>query len=239
MLSLKIGNEEHSCLIIRTSRKRSIGIEVSPYRGIVVHAPYKLNSQRIVELLNGSARWIEKRLKQLGEAPFAFRTFKTGGRFLFQGEWLDLQILPAEISKISVQRQENFLVVLVPQETDLKTMDEVIKDALAKWYRTRARKIITARIEHYGPTVGVPVPPIRINNARRRWGSCGVKGRLNFPWRLVMAPLSLIDYVVVHELCHLLKRDHSSAFWRLVAAILPDYRQRRRQLRLDGQFFDL
>jgi len=204
-----------------------------------VHAPRSLTDHRVLELLAGSTSWIKKRLEQLQHTPFTPRTFKTGDRFLFQGQWLELQVLSAEIARASIRHKENYLVVRVPQETGAHQLGEVIKSALAKWYRTQAKHIITTRIDHYGPLVGVPAPPFRINNARRRWGSCGVKGRLNFPWRLVMAPLTLVDYVVVHELCHLLQRDHSAAFWRLVAAVLPDYRQRRRQLRLEGPFFDL
>ena len=239
VLSLKIGNEKHSCQVIRTSRKRSIAIEVSPYSGIVVHAPRKLNDLQIQELLEKSSRWIKRRLELLHAYPSTSRTFSTGDQFLFLGQWLALQVFPDDIEEASIHRQGSCLAAQIPQEVDRENRHVLVRAGLTEWYREQAKDILPERIDHYAPLVGVATPPIHISNARKRWGSCGIRGRLNFPWRLVMAPLSLVDYVVVHELCHLLKRDHSAAFWQLVAAVLPDYQARQRRLRMEGNFFDL
>jgi len=72
---------------------------------------------------------------------------------------------------------------------------------------------------------------LRITNARKRWGSCSVKGNLNFTWRLIMAPLQVIDYVVVHELVHIKEKNHSKNFWNHVSSYLPDYKQKRKELK--------
>jgi hypothetical protein len=91
--------------------------------------------------------------------------------------------------------------------------------------------VFTERVEWYAEEYGFEVKKIRISSARTRWGSYSQTGTLSLTWRLVMAPLDVIDYVVVHELCHLREMNHSKAFWEQVEAILPDYKQRRKWLK--------
>ena len=102
------------------------------------------------------------------------------------------------------------------------------------WYRTQARMVLTERVKFFARKYGFKVGKIRISSARTRWGSCSAKETLSFTWRLVMAPLDVIDYVVVHELCHLRELNHSKAFWARVEKILPDYKKRRRWLKDNG-----
>ena len=102
------------------------------------------------------------------------------------------------------------------------------------WYRRRAGEVLKERIAWYAPLVGVAVPPVTIKDMHSRWGSCSAKGRVNLYWGLVALPLELADYVVVHELAHLLELNHSPAFWRGVERVLPDYRERRKRLRSEG-----
>ena len=102
------------------------------------------------------------------------------------------------------------------------------------WYRRRAAEVLKERIAHWAPLVGVAVPPVTIKDMHSRWGSCSAKGRVNLYWGLVALPLELADYVVVHELAHLLELNHSPAFWRGVERVLPDYRERRKRLRSEG-----
>lgn len=239
MLTLMIGNEKHPCRVNRTSRKKSIGIEVSPYRGIVVHAPRMLHDLRIKELLEGNVGWIKRRLELLQATHLKLRSFSHGDRFLFLGDWLPLEIIPDERKAARVARHDGHLVVTLPRQIERREQAAAVKAGLTRWYSKQAATILNERVASCAPLVGVDLPPVRINSAKKRWGSCGAQGRLNFPWRLVMAPLALVDYVVVHELCHLKRRDHSAAFWKLVAAVLPDYRERRQRLREEGPFFDL
>jgi predicted metal-dependent hydrolase len=102
------------------------------------------------------------------------------------------------------------------------------------WYRRRATEVLKERIAHYAPLIGVAAPPVTIKDMHSRWGSCSAMGRVNLYWGLVALPLELADYVVVHELAHLLELNHSAAFWRGVERVLPDYRERRKRLRSEG-----
>ena len=94
----------------------------------------------------------------------------------------------------------------------------------------QARILITQRVEHYAPIIGVSYNRIAIKDTKTRWGSCSRDGNLNFSFRLVLEPLELLDYVVVHELCHRLHMNHSKEFWREVERVIPDYKERRRRL---------
>ena len=100
--------------------------------------------------------------------------------------------------------------------------------------RRRARALVTELVERQAPPLGVSYGRIAIRDQRTRWGSCSSRGTLSFNWRLVLAPLAVADYVVVHELCHLREQNHSPRFWKLVAAARPGYREQRRWLTDNG-----
>jgi len=103
-----------------------------------------------------------------------------------------------------------------------------------RWYRRHARAEFTRRVAHLAGQHGFQPGSVRISSARTRWGSCSASGTLSFAWRLVMAPPEIIDYVIIHELCHLRQRNHSPAFWTLVTGLLPNYRLQRDWLKING-----
>ncbi len=106
--------------------------------------------------------------------------------------------------------------------------------ALTNWYRKQARIHLTERVEYFSKKCGFSYGQIRINSATTRWGSCSAHDNLNFPWRLIMAPEAIIDYVVIHELAHTVHKNHSARFWKLVESIVPDWKTHRTHLRLEG-----
>ena len=101
------------------------------------------------------------------------------------------------------------------------------------WYRRRAGEVLSARVAHFAALVGVAPPPIAVKDMRSRWGSCSAKGRVSLHWGLILLEPALLDYVVVHELVHLLELNHQPAFWRGVERLVPDYRERRKRLRTE------
>ena len=101
------------------------------------------------------------------------------------------------------------------------------------WYRRHATDVLNGRVAHFAPLVGVALPPIAVKDMRSRWGSCSAKGRVSLHWGLALLEPALLDYVVVHELAHLLELNHQPAFWRGVERLLPDYRERRKRLRTE------
>ena len=102
---------------------------------------------------------------------------------------------------------------------------------MEKWYRIRAKENIESRVKVFAAKIGESPNKVTIKAQKTRWGSCSSLGNLNFNWRLIMMPQKIIDYVVVHELCHLKEMNHSSTFWNRVEEIMPDYRNRRKWLK--------
>lgn len=115
----------------------------------------------------------------------------------------------------------------------------IIKNALIEWYYTQAEHIINERVNYYSQLLDVSPNKIIIKEQKRRWGSCSMNGTLRFNWRAIMAPLSIIDYIVVHELCHLKIKNHSSDFWNLVSSLIPDYKKLRFWLKNNMGFFKI
>ncbi|MGZ8155323.1 MAG: M48 family metallopeptidase, partial [Burkholderiales bacterium] len=104
-----------------------------------------------------------------------------------------------------------------------------------EWLHTQALGCFAARVDYFRLSAGIDSKPqVRLSNARTRWGSCHVSGRIHLNWRLVQMPLRLIDYVVAHEVAHLMEMNHSKRFWRTVAGMVPDYQARRIELRQDA-----
>lgn len=153
--------------------------------------------------------------------------YENGESFPYLGQDYILEIMQyPSYKKPGVMTEGERLVVLTAQ-----TDGASVKKAVREWYAARAAVIIPKRVRLYQSLVGENIGRICIKDVKSRWGSCSSKGNLNFNWRLVMAPIEVLDYVVVHELCHLKEMNHSKAFWALVEEILPDYKKRRKWLR--------
>jgi predicted metal-dependent hydrolase len=120
-----------------------------------------------------------------------------------------------------------------------RTSHSKARQVFTRWYKEQAMQVITSRVHFFIERLGVSCPIIRITSARTRWGSCSFKGTLSFTWRLVMAPLDIIDYVVLHELVHLKHKNHSKAFWLNVQAYMPDFNERRNWLKENGYLLSL
>lgn len=145
--------------------------------------------------------------------------------YLGQGYILEIRQYPS-YKKPGVMTEGERLVVLTAWRDSAS-----VKKAVREWYAARAAAIIPERVRLYQSRMGENIGRICIKDVKSRWGSCSSKRNLNFNWRLVMAPLEVLDYVVVHELCHLKEMNHSKDFWALVEEILPDYKKSRAWLK--------
>ena len=116
---------------------------------------------------------------------------------------------------------------------------ESVKQHLLTWYQTRAREKFAERLKLFKQKVGVSVETFSLRDMRTKWGSCNSKGRISLNWRLIFAPIRIIDYVIVHELCHLLTYDHSRKFWAKVNRVCPDYESSRQWLKENGHLLTI
>ncbi len=238
-MTIAVDNRSLPLIIRRTARQKSIGVELTCRHEVIVRVPHYLSEAAISEVVNKCLPWLRKKLLSLPPTAAGPVFLASGSEVLVLGEVkrlvVEQGVLPGG-GGVVVHNAE--LVVALPALPEAER-EAAVRGALARWYRTKAAEVIGALVEHYSAVLKVSPPPFSITSARRRWGSCGTTGRLNFAWRLAMALPELIEYVVVHELCHLRRRDHSRAFWAQVAAVLPDYRERRQQLREHGLRYDM
>jgi len=212
--------------IIRTKRK-SIALIVEPNGRLVVRAPIRISDADIKHLVKQKERWIREKQKRVKDKSTQSKpkVYMDREEFLYLGKSYNLKIV-ADLNPALVLSQKFFL-----SRRALPKAESVFTE----WYREQARAVISERVELYAARHGFTYRKIRITSARTRWGSCSSMGNLNFTWRLVMAPPEVIDYVVVHELAHLRVNNHSKEFWKQVERIMPDYKQRLKWLKENGQ----
>ncbi len=210
--------------IIRSKRK-TIALVIQPDGSLVVRAPLRAAQSAIETLVAQKADWIHKKQAQVKAASQIVRKrFVSGEDFLYLGKPYVLEVAAKSSRPLTLEGK--FIL-------DKKAHPKA-RQVFTQWYKEQARRIFSERVNWYAHRHGFAYQSIRISSARTRWGSCSPRGTLSFTWRLVMAPLPVIDYVVVHELVHTLERNHQKGFWEKVKAILPDYQQRRAWLKKNG-----
>jgi predicted metal-dependent hydrolase len=201
------------------TRRRSIGFRVMPGQGVAFRAPLRATVKSCEEILHTRAKWILKHFTK--PPPPAKLVFRHGTMVPYLNSTLTLAITPA--AKPSATLRGTTLTLGVPKPSQA--------NALAKaWFKKQAATHFAKRVPHWARHMNLNHGPIRISDAKTRWGSCSHRNTLRFNWRLMMTPPALIDYVIVHELAHVPHKNHGPHFWALVEAHMPDYKTRRKQL---------
>ncbi|MEA3326784.1 MAG: SprT family zinc-dependent metalloprotease [Chloroflexota bacterium] len=216
--------------VIRSNRK-SISLEIKPDGRLIVRAPKYATQAQILNLVAHKTSWINKTRARAAHT-FANRkpkTFKPGETFWYLGELYPLRL--TDRSRPPLELDGTFLLARAAQNRS--------KEVFITWYREETRAITHNLIREYQKKYHFKVNKVRITSARTRWGSCSSKNNLNFTYRLCMAPLRVIDYVVLHELTHLKHHNHSKAFWSAIEKIKPDYRKDRDWLKKQGALLTL
>jgi len=221
--------------VVKTKRK-TIGITINVDGKVKVSVPLHTSEKVIREAVQKKASWINKKLIELKgrNSNLACRQFTSGEKLLYLGKEYVLKVIERESGTPEVLIQDNSMTVYISYDVSEKSKGQAIREALIQWYRQRFAEIAIARIEKYSAQLQVTPCRVVIKNQKTRWGSCSIKGNINLNWRLIMAPLHVIDYVVVHEMCHLKVMNHSNDFWNLVGSIQPNYADSREWLKANG-----
>lgn len=211
--------------LIRTKRK-TIALQITDNAVLIVRAPLRVSMQAIEKVVAKHANWIERKKKEVlsREAKFVRKEFVSGEEFLYIGQYYRLTIVDEQNEPLTFNR--GFFL----SKNYLSTAREVFVD----WYKKKAFEKISERVEWYAKKKRFTYNKVTITNAEKRWGSCSFKGNLNFSWKLIMAPLFVIDYVIIHELMHLKVKNHSKVFWNKVEMLMPDYEKRQEWLKKNG-----
>ncbi|MDG6778530.1 SprT family zinc-dependent metalloprotease [Thiomicrorhabdus sp. zzn3] len=247
--------------VVRTSRKKSIGLKPKA-QGVELHVPRHLSERALQKVLDQHASWIGRKLETLSLTPvspfyalsgeavrFQGQTYRllwqTGDRFmaelvnqdrLLQGEGSDDNRTDSADSESSgLLRFTLDETMLSPEGTlEAQSMQPVRQRVLQEWFSEQARHYFESEVLVWAQRIGVDYASITVKGYKSRWGSCYPDGRIQFNWRLLQAPAWVIDYVIVHELCHRVHANHSAHFWALVAHHYPQTQQAKRWLRQQG-----
>jgi predicted metal-dependent hydrolase len=204
------------------SRRRTIALVITPDAHLIIRAPLRAPAAMIDEVIREKSGWIRKKIGEMKERPqVVVHAYEEDEIFWFLGRAYPLHIV--DDPEAEILRTDRICVsrILLPD----------IRRGIQRWYMAEAHKEIHSRCMWFSMMTGYSPASVRITDARQRWGSCTCKGGLNFSWRLIQAPLEIVDYVIVHELVHLRQPDHSRKFWAKVEALMPDYKRRRTWLR--------
>lgn len=219
--------------LIRSNRK-TIALSFDKACNLVVKAPLWVRKSQIDAFVTEKAEWIEatrtRLMRAKEESTKSKIKLENGDELYFLGEKRVLTVIREDRKRARVVCAMDRLLMYVPYDGDY----EYRRDQLEKWYRKEAAALLTEKAEEFAARLGVSYEDIRIKDQKSRWGSCSSKGNLNFNWRIIMAPEPVCDYVVIHELCHLVYLDHSENFWKLVESICPGYEQYKKWLKVNG-----
>ena len=217
---------------LKRSQRRSIGFVIGE-EGLAVRAPRWVGQGEIDQALQARATWILRKLhdqrQRLERLEAARVDWRDGVSLPFLGSPMGVRLDPS-ITGALFTAQPRGLRVGLP----LASEPAQIRDAVQGWLQQQALALFQERCGFYADRLGVRIRRLRLSSAQTRWGSCGPQGNLSFNWRLIQAPTEILDYVVVHELAHLIEHNHSRRFWAKVEEFCPDYRAARKWLREKG-----
>jgi predicted metal-dependent hydrolase len=235
-LSFIYGDEAITYTLIReaTAKTDKVQIKVQPNAEVIVKANDEANAEQIHQAVKKRARWIWQSLHAF-KAQQALKTtkhYRSGDMMFYLGRRYVLKVLQSDVAKPSVKLVRGQLQVEVP--THQTHNDNEIETLTSQWYRHQAHRVFKQRLEQLLPQANwvTNLPPIRILAMTKQWGSCSIQGTIILNPHLIKASKECIDYVILHELCHIAEHNHSERFWRLLTEVMPNWKEVK--LRLDG-----
>ncbi len=217
--------------ILIQARRRDVLLKALPGRETRVYAPAAMRLKEIDDMVREKMPELiamHQRLeKELAENRL-LHPVTPGSKICVEGQALELELLRGE--KTSLKPAEGRCILRLKEPESEDAVRHALKQALSRLALERIR----SHLEHYAPLLGVTYGRVAIRDQKSRWGSCSAKHNLNFNWKLIMAPPQALEYVVIHELCHLIEFNHSARFWRLVESHMPEYEAWKKWLKVHG-----
>jgi hypothetical protein len=219
-------------ITIIKSARRSFSIEIDQGGKVILRAPNRSSQKDINQLLEEKSNWIEKKVIEMKnrKREKVKKHFIDGETFDLLGKKYTLRVLENYEYALSYTGEE-----LIMNKNAVKHGELLIEN----WYRNQAKFYITNRAIEISKSLKIPINRVSINGAKTRWGSCSIRKNLNFTWRLVMAPKQVVDYVIVHEIAHIIEMNHSDRFWGIVRKILPNYLIYKTWLKENGHLLEI
>ncbi|HII01958.1 TPA: M48 family metallopeptidase [Methanosarcinaceae archaeon] len=221
--------------IIYSKRRKSAAIVVRPDLKVEFRAPPGLDSETIRTMVRKKADWVLKKLDGFeGKRNLnPEKRYIDGEKFLYLGEEYPLKLTFGG-GVLSAGLEGPVLEVVIPEKVPEPLGPASVRGAVWQWYLGCADEKVGELVEAYSDKMGISPPSFRVKYQKRRWGSCSADNVLRINFQLMMAPPEQLEYVVVHELCHVKEKNHSKNFWALVEELMPDYRVHREGLKKEG-----
>jgi predicted metal-dependent hydrolase len=224
--------------IRRSHRVASARIVVKP--GLVeIVAPLQIPEHKLHKFVQAKQQWVTQALlKMAASSPqnsgFVPSEYKSGAEMTYQGKAYPVTILPTKLKRVKIEFIDGYRVH-IPETMNPDEHKHQIREAVIRWMKKQTKQLVEQMVESHAAQKQLFPHSISIKTQKSRWGSCGIHNDININWLLIMAPKEVLEYVVVHELCHIKVKNHSSQFWSLVAEHLPDYQIRRNWLKKQGR----
>lgn len=230
MLTQTILNGREITYSLKRCKRKSIGLTID-HQGLRISVPLQTVLPQIETILREKAGWITKKLEQWENKKSFSMSWMRDAIYPLLGEpWHIALGSSGEIEMARHFANETAIVAISEQPLPQLSPHQIEKFVMA-WYSQQAILCFQQRIAIYAQALNVRVPSFRLSRAKTRWGSCNSRGFIHLNWRLIQMPLHLVDYVVVHELAHLIEMNHSAEFWELVESVYPNYRMARKELK--------
>jgi predicted metal-dependent hydrolase len=232
---VRFGTRTIGYAIKRSSRRSTVSIAIDPAEGVLVTAPRPTTVERLDRLIHAKAPWVIERLKRASDLPPApaGREFVSGETFLYLGRQHRLRLDLGEAPR-PLRVKDGWLHLPIPHSLPETHRAAFVRAAVLDWYKVRAARRLKARVKLWAGKLHLKEPELILVEPRKRWGSASASGAVRLNWRIVQAPLTLVDYVVLHELTHLAYPNHTADFWSFIGRVMPDYEERKARLRSLG-----
>jgi len=218
--------------IKRSGKRRKLTITVERDRSVVVHAPSNATDEAIRRVVESKRQWIHEKInhqQKYNNLPHPpGKELVNGESVLYLGRQYRIEMVEDGLEEIRFDQR-----FMIPSSYAGRH-----KGSMRDWYISRAKEKILPRVRRYAQQIGVTYKGTKIVDSRYRWGSCTVKDNINFNWRLIKAPMFVIDYVIVHELAHLIEANHTPRFWNIVHTQIPKMEKARSWLSENGQILE-
>lgn len=217
---------------VKYSKRKTIEIGIEPPNVITVVAPDGVSDEVILKNVKAKAKWIVQKLFEINEIEHRRldKEYVNGESFMYLGRNYSLEIIDDFSVKHPVTKlYQGKFYINTPIRDQIK-----LKKSMEQWYRLKTLEKVMERIDYYQKFFDDSPANVKVKEQKKRWASCTSKRELLFNWRCAMAPTWVLDYIVVHEMCHMVHMDHSKGFWNLVERIMPDYEKRREWLKNYG-----
>ncbi len=216
---------------IKYSKRKTLNISVERDRSIIVRAPHNLTLEKIDQVVQSKRQWIKEKLNHAQKYPLisSSKEFVSGETLMYLGKNYQLLVVDEDIE--GIEFDQRFKI----SKTNQSQANELFK----KWYLKQALLKIEPLATQYAKSLGVEYNQFKTSEMKYRWGSCTPANNIIFNWRIIKAPIYVLEYLVAHELVHLLENNHTPRFWNILSVQVPNYERAKSWLRKNGHLLEV